>query len=43
MRDHGPPSVAKPFTPDANATALLTALDPAEPDGAFGSRLLGER
>lgn len=39
--DHDPPPVAKLFTPDANATWLLTELDPAEPDRAFGLCDLG--
>src|SRR3546814_3503045 len=36
-----PPPVVKLFTPDANATWLLTELDPAEPDRAFGLYDLG--
>src|SRR3546814_17078293 len=36
-----PPPVVKLFTPDANATWLLTELDPAEPDRAFGLCDLG--
>src|SRR3546814_6239208 len=36
-----PPPVVKLFTPDANATWLLTELDPAEPDLAFGLCDLG--
>src|SRR3546814_16675853 len=31
-----PPPVVKLFTPAANATWLLNALDPAEPDHPFG-------
>ncbi|MGD9878567.1 MAG: DUF2958 domain-containing protein [Reyranella sp.] len=38
-RDHAP--VVKLFTPDANATWLLTELDPTEPDRAFGPCDLG--
>ena len=34
--DHDPPPVVKLFTPDAGATWLLTELDPADPDIAFG-------
>ena len=37
--DHRP--VVKLFTPDANATWLLTELDPEEPDRAFGLCDLG--
>lgn len=36
-----PLPVVKLFTPDANATGLLTELDPAEPDRAFGLCDLG--
>ena len=36
-----PPPVVKLFTPDAGATWLLTELDPAEPDIAFGLWDLG--
>ena len=36
-----PRPVVKLFTPDANATWLLTELDPAEPDRAFGLCDLG--
>lgn len=32
----------KLFTPDANATWLLTELDPVEPDRAFGLCDLGD-
>lgn len=38
-REHWP--VVKLFTPDANATWLLTELDPEEPDIAFGLCDLG--
>ena len=38
-RDHLP--VVKLFTPDANATWLLTELDPDDPDRAFGLCDLG--
>ena len=34
--DIDPVPIAKLFTPDAAATWLLTELDPAEPDRAFG-------
>jgi hypothetical protein len=37
----GKVSVPKLFTPDANATWLLTELDPEEPDIAFGLCDLG--
>ena len=37
--DHQP--VVKLFTPDANATWLLTELDPEDPDRAFGLCDLG--
>lgn len=36
-----PQPVVKLFTPDANATWLLTELDPADPDLAFGLCDLG--
>ena len=36
-----PRPVVKLFTPDANATWLLTELDPTEPDRAFGLCDLG--
>src|SRR3954453_16637031 len=36
-----PPPVVKLFTPDAGATSLLTELDPADPDRAFGLCDLG--
>ncbi|MBL8199668.1 MAG: DUF2958 domain-containing protein [Chromatiales bacterium] len=36
-----PLPVVKLFTPDANATWLLTELDPADPDLAFGLCDLG--
>jgi hypothetical protein len=36
-----PRPVVKLFTPDANATWLLTELDPVEPDRAFGLYDLG--
>lgn len=39
--DHDPHPVVKLFTPDANATWLLTELDPADPDLAFGLCDLG--
>lgn len=39
--DHDPPPVVKLFTPDAGATWLLTELDPADPDIAFGLCDLG--
>src|SRR4051812_43607908 len=35
------PPVVKLFTPDASATWLLTELDPADPDRAFGLCDLG--
>ena len=38
-RDHIP--VVKLFTPDANATWLLTEIDPEDPDRAFGLCDLG--
>ena len=38
-RDHTP--VVKLFTPDANATWLLTEIDPEDPDRAFGLCDLG--
>ena len=42
MGEHlDPPPVAKLFTPDAGATWLLTELDPADPDRAFGLCDLG--
>jgi len=34
--DHDPQPVVKLFTPDAHATWLLTELDPADGDTAFG-------
>jgi hypothetical protein len=37
--DHAPP--VKLFTPDANATWLLTEVDPQNPDQAFGLCDLG--
>ena len=39
--DIDPHPVVKLFTPDANATWLLTELDPGEPDRAFGLCNLG--
>ena len=39
--DLDPRPVVKLFTPDANATWLLTELDPADPDRAFGLCDLG--
>lgn len=39
--DTDPYPVVKLFTPDANATWLLTELDPEEPDIAFGLCDLG--
>src|SRR5215212_3159024 len=39
--DLDPPPVVKLFTPDASATWLLTELDPADPDRAFGLCDLG--
>lgn len=36
-----PYPVVKIFTPDANATWLLTEIDPHEPDRAFGFCALG--
>jgi hypothetical protein len=39
--DFDPPPVVKLFTPDANATWLLTELDPGDPDRAFGLCDLG--
>jgi hypothetical protein len=36
-KDHDPKPVVKLFTPVSNATWLLTELDPADPDVAFGS------
>ena len=39
--DIDPPPVVKLFTPDAGATWLLTKLDPAGPDRAFGLCDLG--
>jgi hypothetical protein len=38
---HDPRPVVKLFTADANATWLLTELDPVEPDRAFGLCDLG--
>lgn len=40
-RDIDPQPVVKLFTPDAQATWLLTELDPADPDLAFGLCDLG--
>ena len=40
-QDIDPPPVVKLFTPDAGATWLLTELDPADPDCAFGLCDLG--
>jgi len=39
--ERDPRPVVKLFTPDANATWLLTELDPADPDLAFGLCDLG--
>lgn len=39
--DFDPEPVVKLFTPDANATWLLTELDPDDPDLAFGLCDLG--
>jgi hypothetical protein len=39
--DFDPRPVVKLFTPDANATWLLTELDPNDPDRAFGLCDLG--
>ena len=39
--ERDPRPIVKLFTPDANATWLLTELDPAEPDRAFGLCDLG--
>jgi hypothetical protein len=39
--DIDPKPIVKLFTPDANATWLLTELDPDEPDIAFGLCDLG--
>lgn len=39
--NHDPKPVVKLFTPDAGATWLLTELDPADPDIAFGLCDLG--
>lgn len=39
--DHDPYPVVKLFTPDGAATWLLTELDPADPDIAFGLCDLG--
>ena len=39
--DHDPHPVVKLFTPDANATWLLSELDPDDPDIAFGLCDLG--
>lgn len=36
-----PPPVVKLFTPDGHATWLLTAVDPDDPDHAFGLADLG--
>ena len=40
-RDIDPPPVVKLFTPDAQATWLLTEIDPADGDTAFGLCDLG--
>jgi len=40
-KDHDPKPVVKLFTPVSNATWLLTELDPADPDVAFGLCDLG--
>lgn len=40
-RDIDPPPVVKLFTPDAHATWLLTELDPADADTAYGLCDLG--
>ena len=40
-RDFDPMPVVKLFTPDANATWLLSEIDPLEPDRAFGLCDLG--
>ncbi|TNE77698.1 DUF2958 domain-containing protein [Spongiibacter tropicus] len=40
-RDIDPPPVVKLFTPDAQATWLLTELDPQDGDAAFGLCDLG--
>ena len=40
-QDIDPTPVVKLFTPDANATWLLTELDPEDPDIAFGLCALG--
>lgn len=40
-KNHDPLPVVKLFTPDASATWLLTELDPADPDLAFGLCDLG--
>lgn len=39
--ERDPCPIVKLFTPDANATWLLTELDPADPDRAFGLCDLG--
>jgi hypothetical protein len=39
--ERDPRPIVKLFTPDANATWLLTELDPADPDRAFGLCDLG--
>jgi hypothetical protein len=39
--EHDPHPVVKLFTPDAGATWLLTEIDPANPDIAFGLCDLG--
>jgi hypothetical protein len=39
--NHDPKPVVKLFTPVSNATWLLTELDPADPDVAFGLCDLG--
>src|SRR5260370_38918512 len=40
--ERDPRPIVKLFTPDANATWLLTELDPVEPDRAFGLCDLGQ-
>ena len=40
-RDFDPLPVVKIFTPDANATWLLTEIDPTDPDRMFGLCDLG--
>lgn len=41
QRGHDPVPVVKWFTPDANATWIITELDPDEPDIAYGLCDLG--